>query len=125
MKTISDNVTVNIQDVNGKENKIVRPVSYVELETSDDVLTFCQTKENLDLLLAAANYGFNLKARAKVTAQIKAENQGPEVAINRFVKQLVANAAKNGKTLSEEDARKKVIANAEIFGIELGSTATA
>lgn len=125
MKTISDNVTVNIQDVNGKENKIVRPVTYVELESSDDVLTYCQDKDNLASLLAAANYGFNLKARAKVTAQIKAENQGPEVAINRFVKQLVANAAKNGKKLSEEDARKKVLENAEIFGIELGSSVSA
>jgi len=125
MKQITDNVTVNIQDVQGKENKIVRPVTDVELETSDDVLTYAQDKDNLAALIAAANYGFNLKARAKVTAQIKAENQGPEVAISRFVKQLVANAAKNGKTLSEADARAKVLANAEIFGIDLTSGAAA
>jgi hypothetical protein len=118
MKLVNDKVTVKMTGIDGKEVSIEKPVSFSELETVDDVLAAAQNAENLKDLIAAANYGFNLKARAKVTAQIKQENQGPEVAINRAVKQIVSNAAKFGKTITEEVARQRVMANLEMFGIE-------
>ena len=122
MKQITDKVKVGIADVTGKVNDVFADVTYVELDgTAEDISTFIEKPENLALLVSAANYGFNLKARAKVTAQIKAENQGPEVSINRFVKQLVANSVKNGKPITEKAAREKVLANAEIFGIDLAA----
>lgn len=117
MKTITDEVTVKMTGVDGKEVTIKKPVVFVELETADDVLNFLQTKGNDELLLAAANYGFNLKARAKVTAQIKQENQGPEVAINRLLTQMKKNYEKNGKTFDEAKSRAYILANLDMFGI--------
>ena len=118
MKQVQDEVTVKMTGIDGKEVTIKKPVSFTELETVDDVLAIAQDPEGLKELLVAANYGYNLKARAKVTAQIKTENQGPEVAINRAVKQLVANRLKFGKPITEDDARAKVMANLDMFGIE-------
>lgn len=118
MKQITDEVTVKMTGIDGKEVTIKKPVSFTELESVDDVLAVSQNPDSLKDLIAAANYGFNLKARAKVTAQIKTENQGPEVAINRAVKQLVANRAKFGKPITEDEARTKVLANLDMFGID-------
>jgi hypothetical protein len=118
MKTETGTVTVNLKDAKGQDVKFERPVSYLQLETVDDVLQVAQDPAKLKELIDAANYGFNLKARAIVNAAIKTENQGPEVAINRAVKQLVANRAKFGKVISEDDARAKVMANLEAYGIE-------
>lgn len=118
MKQINDEVTVNLKDVTGKEVAFSRPVTFPEYETADDVLTGLQNAETAKEIISALNYGSNLKARAKVSAQIKQENQGPEVAINRAVKQLIANRAKLNKPISEADARAKVMANLEAYGIE-------
>lgn len=118
MKTITGEVTVNLKNAKGEDQAFVRPVSYLELETVDDVLGIAQKPESLKDLIAAANYGFNLKARSIVSAAIKQENQGPEVAINRAVKQLVANRLKFGKPITEDEARAKVMANLDMFGIE-------
>ncbi len=118
MKQATGTVKVNLKDTQGKDVEFERPVTYLELETVDDVLAIAQDPAKLAELIAAANYGFNLKARAVVNAAIKQENQGPEIAINRAVKQLVANRAKFGKPISEDDARAKVLANLDMFGIE-------
>ena len=118
MKAITGTVKVNLKDTQGKDVEFERPVTYNELETVDDVLAAAQNPDSLANLIAAANYGFNLKARAVVSAAIKQENAGPEVAINRAVKQLVANRAKFGKPISETDARAKVMANLDMFGID-------
>ena len=118
MKQATGTVKVNLKDTQGKDVEFERPVTYLELETVDDVLAQAQDPNLLKDLIAAANYGFNLKARAIVNAAIKQENQGPEVAINRAVKQLVANRAKFGKPITEDDARAKVLANLDMFGIE-------
>jgi len=121
MKQITDEVTVKLTGLDGKENAIVKPVQYVELETAEDVLNFMSTAENIPLILAAANYGFNLKARAKVTAAIKQENQGPEVSVNRLLTQMEKNHEKNGKPWNEEIKATKrafIMANLGEFGIE-------
>jgi hypothetical protein len=120
MKQVDDKVTVKMQGIDGKDVEIQKPVSFQEVESVDDVLALAQNPDTLKDLIAAANYGFNLKARAKVTAQIKQENQGPEVSINRAVKQLVNNWAKlgNKKNRTEADARAMVLANLEAYGID-------
>lgn len=118
MKTVQDEVTVKMTGIDGKEVTIKKPVSFPEYESTDDVLTALQNAEVAKLVISALNYGSNLKARAKVTQEIKQENQGPEVAINRAVKQLVANRLKFGKPLTEDEARVKVMANLEAYGIE-------
>ena len=125
MKTVNDEVTVKLTGVDGKEITIKKPVSFVELENSDDVLTYAQDKDNLAALIAAANYGFNLKARAKVTAQIKAENQGPEVSVNRHLAQMEKNYEKSGKPFDKEAARAFILANLAMFGIAESNTASA
>ena len=120
MIAILGTVKVNLKDVQGKDVEFERPVTYNELETVDDVLAAAQNADSLANLIAAANYGFNLKARAVVSAAIKQENQGPEVSINRAVKQLVNNWAKlgNKKNRTEADARAMVMANLEAYGID-------
>ena len=118
MKQITDEVTVKMNGLDGKEVVIKKPVSFQELESVDDVLATAQNAESLKELIAAANYGFNLKARAKVTAQIKQENQGPGVAIDRLLAQMEKNYAKNGKPFDKEAKRAFIMANLEEFGIE-------
>ncbi len=110
MTTINDTVTVNMTGADGKTQAFTKPVSFPELETADDVLSLISDEEKLKELLAAANYGYNLKARAKVSQQIKQENAGPENSINKMVKDMVKMFAAMGKTITEDDARKRVLA---------------
>lgn len=116
MKTIEDVVKVNITGADGKSTEFTKPVTFPELENVDDVLSFMQkSDESAKELIAAANYGFNLKARSKVTQTIKQENAGPEASINKMVKDMVKARATLGRPISEEDARKTVLT---MLGIE-------
>jgi len=123
MKTVSATVTVKLQGVDGKEISIEKPVSYPDFENVDDVLTALQGTE-ANYYIDCLNYGANLKARAKVTAQIKNENQGPEVSVNRLLAQMEKNHEKAGKPFDKEASRKFILANMEMFGIA-SSAATA
>lgn len=125
MKTIEKTVTVNLTGIDGKPKDIDRPVSYPEYETADDVLNVLTgaSKEVVDDLLGSLNYGCNLKARAKVTAQIKQDNQGPEVSINRLLAQMEKNHEKMGKPFDKEASRKFILGNMEMFGIKADSAA--
>ena len=109
MQTVNDVVKVNMTGSDGKSVEYTKPVSFPELETADDVLTFVSDESKLKDLIAAANYGFNLKARAKVSQQIKSENAGPENSINKMVKDMVKARTVLGRPISEEDARKVVL----------------
>jgi uncharacterized protein YdbL (DUF1318 family) len=110
MTTINDTVTVNMTGADGKTQAFTKPVSFPELETADDVLGMLSDDAKLNDLIAAANYGFNLKARAKVSQQIKQENAGPENSINKVVKDLVKMFAAMGQVITEDEARAKVLA---------------
>ena len=124
MKQVNSTVTVKLTGLDGKEVSIERPVSYNEPETADDVLTLLQgSKDDIEYTVGALAYGLNLKARAKVTAQIKNENQGPEVSINRLLAQMEKNHEKAGKPFDKEASRKFILGNLEMFGIGGNSAA--
>lgn len=121
MKQISKTVSVKLTGVDGKEVEVEKPVTFPEYEAAHDVALVLASndKDAIEELLSSLNYGANLKARAKVTAQIKSENQGPGVAIERMVKQLMSNLTKFGKTPDEKAIRAKIMASPEDYGIFL------
>lgn len=117
MKQVESTVTVKMQGVDGKEISIEKPVTFPEFESVDDVLTGLQGPE-AKYYIDCLNYGANLKARAKVTAQIKNENQGPEVSVNRLLAQMEKNHEKAGKPFDKEASRAFILANMAMFGIQ-------
>lgn len=114
MKTINDKVTVTSKGLDGKEVTKEAPVSYQEFETADDVLTFLSSGDEKAIkgLIAAANYGTNLKARAAVRSTLLDSMQGPDKAVNKAVETLVKAMAALGVPFTEEQARAQIMQNA-------------
>lgn len=104
MKHITSEVEVSVGS--GPDKKVFKgPVSYHELETAEDVRPFLDDKAKLTELIDAANYGFNLKARSKVRQTLIAESAGPDNAVAKLIKSIVANRAAVGRPISEVEAR--------------------
>lgn len=126
MKTINGSVEVKITGADGKEKVETGPVAYPEFETVGDFIGFVglsdlaglandvtltdEQKSKLSDLCGAANYGFNLKARATVRAAIQSRLEGPDKAINKMVADLVKARAAAGKPITEEKAREMALA---------------
>lgn len=64
-------------------------------------------------LLKAATYANDLGVRAKIRQTIVAALEGPEKAIEKAVKDLMALRQSIGKPITEDDARKRVMAQME------------
>ena len=106
MKTETGTVSVKFDS---KPEGITRAVSYSQLETQDDCLNMLQTPEGLKSLIAAANYGFNLKARSAVRQAILETEGGPDKAIDKMVKDLIKARQVVGKPITEGAAREMVL----------------
>ncbi len=116
MKQQTGTVEVKLKTADGTEKVEQDTVTYPEFETSQDVLDFISTgdaekdKANLADLLAAANYGFNLKARASVRSRLLDKLAGPDKAINKAIADIMKMKAAMGKPITEEKARALVLA---------------
>lgn len=113
MKTINDTVELNVKGANGETKTYTGPVTYPELENADDVLSVINTEDGLKKLIAAANYGYNLKARASVRADLQNQAAGPDKSINKAVETMLKAMQALGIPMTEEAARKTVLANIE------------
>lgn len=105
MKNDQGTVTVSIGDKEfskGYTKKIY--------ETADDVLGELQDEKALKTVIDNLNYATDLKLRAKVRADILSESAGPEKAVDKMVKDMVKMRAAVGKPITEEQARKIILA---------------
>jgi hypothetical protein len=131
MKNVTGTVEFNYKNAEGKEKTEKDTVSYAEFEHAGDVLAHLDSgavtdvvddegkvtklaadvmKERLAAFLKALNYGISLHARQKVRAVLQAKAEGPDKSINRMVDDLIKMRAADGKPISEEKARKMVLA---------------
>lgn len=98
-------VTVKIGD------KEIEGDGQVELYTTlEDLMPELESAESITEILAHLNFSLEAKERNKIRARVIAANSGPDRAIDSSAKQLVKAYAAMGKTISEDDARKKVLA---------------
>lgn len=115
MKTINDKVTVTSKNAKGEEVTLENPVSYPELESKDDFLTYLSTADDKAFkhFMSATNYGLNLKARASVRAELLAKLEGPDKSINKSVESFLKTMQQLGVPMTEEQARATILANIE------------
>lgn len=64
-------------------------------------------------LLKNATYAYDLGERAKIRQQLVSGAEGPEKSIEKQVKEFMAARARMGKPVTEEVARKRVMAMLE------------
>jgi hypothetical protein len=62
-------------------------------------------------MLKCATYAHDLNRRSSIRQALVAAAEGPDKAINKAVKDLMAAKAAQGKPISEEEARRRVMAD--------------
>lgn len=101
MKTETATVTYKVP---GTDKEFSKEYSKVSFETAEDVLAHLQIPEKASVVLDRLNYGYDLKVRAGVRNALITEVAGPETAIAKMAKSIIAVRASMGKVTTMERA---------------------
>lgn len=96
MKTENGKVTLVVGEGDAKK-EFTKDYQKVIFETAADIVGWLQDAEKAPSVIAALNYGYDLKQRAKVRQQLESTSAGPEKALEKLIKNIQAARTALGK----------------------------
>lgn len=106
-KTVSKTGTCQVVETDGDVLQLLQEdaSAVIPADASE-----AETKRIRQRTISLVNYALDLKARAKVTAQINSENVDPDKAVDKAVEQFMKMRAALGKPVTLEAAKAMLLA---------------